>query len=350
MKKLTLLFLCLLLGGCATYRYGKGQKPYEKGYVVTRQNIAIPEYTLGKDNAVPGDLKLAKERFKRRKGRVEKYYKKMGLIENRFKQYIVNNMVNMVKFIGGVFTLPYRAYEDYRYEHNKKYHEKVVRQSDREDAAEKAKNKTLRQELSAYIQEDLAKEPPTPEALAPEPEKKPEVVAQQQPEPVKEAPVEPAQELPEKEVKIAASAEVPPAAKEPEEAPEPVPVQVAPSQSPTPKQKASFMESILKQLSKSKSGQINQPKAIIVAKPRKGISPLKVKFYGADSYSKGAKIISYEWDFGDGDKSTGRNPVNIFWCKSFGTTQFQVTLTVKDANGNTDTANTVVEAKTRPAR
>lgn len=350
MKKFTFLVFCLLLcSGCATYRYGKGQSPYDKGYVVTRQNIAIPEYTLGKDNTVPADLKVAKERFKRRKVTVEKYYKKMGLVENRFKQYIFNNMVNMLKLIGGVLTLPYRAYEDYRYTNNKAYHEKVVRESEQEDSAEKAKMKTLHQELNAYIQEDLAKEPPIPEAA------------------IEEIPAASAPEPPGPEVKIETSAEVP-AVKEP------LPVQTvqppveevkaeAPAvvQQPAPKQKTGIMESILKQLSgkdkpkakprpKPKPGVIGQPKAVISARPQKGASPLKVQFYGSGSYSKSAKIISYEWDFGDGDKSTDRNPVNTFWCKSFGTTQFEVTLTVKDTNGNTDTARAIVEVKTKPVK
>ncbi len=398
MKKLTFLFLCLLFcSGCATYKYEKGAKaPYNKGYVVTRQNYMIPEYTVGKDNVVPSDLKLARERFKRRRHTVENYYKQMGLIENRFKQYVVNNMANMLKLVGGVFTLPYRAYEDYQYTHNKAYHDKIVRESEQDDAAEKIKFKTLRQELNTYIQDDLAKEPPMSEAAVSQPEKQQEVTPPQpQPESAKEAVAEPVKEAPVEQVKEAVqeTAEVKPEApvetpvvKEPEKISEPDLIQetkpapvveepkseapaiveekkpeVAVSAQPAPKQqKSGFMDKLLKQLSKKsqpkpkpkpklKAGQ-GQPKAIISAKPAKGISPLKVQFHGDGSYSKGAKIIAYEWDFGDGDKSTERNPVNTFWCKSFGTTQFNVTLTVKDTDGNTDTASAIVEVRTKPAK
>ncbi|MFA5096840.1 MAG: hypothetical protein WC478_05825, partial [Candidatus Omnitrophota bacterium] len=76
--------ILLLLSGCATYSLKKGAAPpYNKGYIVTRYDRLIPEYTIGKDNMVPEDEQLARARFRRRRVEVESYYKKMGYIENR---------------------------------------------------------------------------------------------------------------------------------------------------------------------------------------------------------------------------------------------------------------------------
>jgi len=90
----------LLLSGCATYSFQKGQSPYNKGYVAARYGRVIPEYTLGKDNSVP-DEQIARERFRRRRVEVESYYKQMGYIENRFKQMFVDPPVFIVNSIFG---------------------------------------------------------------------------------------------------------------------------------------------------------------------------------------------------------------------------------------------------------
>lgn len=85
MKKILILIaLVVFLSGCATYKFQRGLKPYDKGYVVSRDDYTIVEYTIGKNNSVP-DLGLARQRFKKRRNIVEHYYKKMGYIENRFK-------------------------------------------------------------------------------------------------------------------------------------------------------------------------------------------------------------------------------------------------------------------------
>ncbi len=158
MKKIfILLVLGLFLSGCATYKFLPGKEPYDKGYVVSRENRAIPEYTIGQDNSVP-DLKLAKERFKRRKAVVEHYHKKMGYIQNNFTMMFWDP----VQFIGGavkgVFYLPYIIYSDYRYEHDPKYREKISKLEREQDAREKAYIEKLTDELNLYIQKDLAKE------------------------------------------------------------------------------------------------------------------------------------------------------------------------------------------------
>ncbi len=57
-------------------------------------------------------------------------------------------------------------------------------------------------------------------------------------------------------------------------------------------------------------------------------SPGTVDFADHSSAAKGARLVSWNWDFGDGSKSTQRNPSHQY---SPGT--YNVTLTVRDSNG-----------------
>lgn len=147
--------MAALLAGCAPYKVQRGLRPYDKGYVVIRDGKLIPEYTVGKDNSVPQDLSLAKARFKRRKARVEDYYKKMDLIENRFKENVPDRLRFMGKMIGSVFCLPGRVVSSYRYELDPKYRQKVDRQEAAAYAKEEENKKKLKAELADYIQKDL---------------------------------------------------------------------------------------------------------------------------------------------------------------------------------------------------
>jgi PKD repeat protein len=84
-------------------------------------------------------------------------------------------------------------------------------------------------------------------------------------------------------------------------------------------------------------------KAIIVAKPLKGFSPLTVRFYGNRSHSAAGRIVSYSWEFGDGDTSTKANAVNTYYSGSVEPKQFTATLTVRDNKGNSATSTATVE-------
>lgn len=160
MKKiLVLVALTVFLSGCATYKFQLGKKPYDKGYVVSRDDFTIPEYTIGKDNNVP-DLELARQRFKKRKGIVEHYYKKMGYIENRFKMAFLDPCILGLKAIGGLFRLPFVAVSDYKYEHNPKYREKIKKREQEQDAKEEARIQELKGALNVYIQKELTRERP----------------------------------------------------------------------------------------------------------------------------------------------------------------------------------------------
>jgi hypothetical protein len=299
-KKISIfLFLCLLLSGCATYKFQRGSPPYDKGYVVSRDDYSILEYTVGKDNSVPEDLDLAKQRFQRRKVTVEEYYKQMGYIESRFKETFWNPPVMLVKFIGGIFRLPFIAISDYKYEHNPQYREKIKKQEEKQAATEEAHIQKLKEQLSAYIQKDLAKEPPPPPAP-------PKI------ELAKIEPEVPPQEKPISEVTPEISSQVKPKPAEPK----------------------------FRTTSKP-------PIAVIIAQPTKGYSPLKVHFYGEKSHSPSGKIVSYYWEFGDGDTSTKENPINTYWSATYGSRNFTATLTIKDNKGNTASASKVIEVMTK---
>ncbi len=84
------------------------------------------------------------------------------------------------------------------------------------------------------------------------------------------------------------------------------------------------------------------PTAVIVAVPRKGYSPLRVKFSGGRSRAKKGRIVSYHWEFGDGDVSKKESAVNTFYSGSFDPKDFTVTLTVQDDSGNTATTTATI--------
>lgn len=362
-----LLFLLLFLSGCATYKFQKGQPPYDKGYVVSRDNYTILEYTVGKDNSVP-DLEIAKERFKRRRTSVECYYKKIGSVENRFKQVFWDYPAMIVKFIGGVFRLPFIAIADYKYEHNPQYREKVKIREEKEDLAERERIKSLKEQLNKYIQNDLAKETPQPvkqESIPVKPVGEAAVTTspsvEQKIETIKPAPSEPmatssveaekkSAEMLTAEIKLEPSEEK--SVELPSQKPPATPEEnVLPAQAPeqATQQKKEESERVadewLKRMEMEEQARKSAHgcQAVIIANPIKGKSPLKVKFNGLRSRSPAGKIISYHWEFGDGDTSANPKPTNTYWSTAYGSRYFTVTLTVEDSKGNTATSSKVIE-------
>jgi len=286
-KILILLFFTFILSGCATYKFKKFGPSDKQGYLVTYDDESILEYTVGKDKTLP-DLPLAKERFKRRRSTVEYYYKKMGLIEPRLKEVFWNPAAMFVDFLGGIFRWPYTAITDYKYNRNPKYKERADKLDEQKEALEKARVDSLKNKLDAYVAADLAKE------------------------------------FPMQDVAVVVSP-----------APVPLPVETKPVVEPI---------SVVKEVPIVKSSE--PPVTIIVAKPTKGYSPLKVNFSGQKSYAKSGKIVSYLWDFGDGDTSTKKNPDNVYWSTTYGVRTFIATLTVKDSNGLTSSSTTTIEIST----
>ena len=73
------------------------------------------------------------------------------------------------------------------------------------------------------------------------------------------------------------------------------------------------------------------PKADFIAIPREGITPLVVDFYDKSVDDSG--IVSWLWDFGDGNTNTEQNPTHTYSNEG----PFTVTLTVTDDQGLSDT-------------
>ena len=74
--------------------------------------------------------------------------------------------------------------------------------------------------------------------------------------------------------------------------------------------------------------------AAITVDAAMGEQPLPVRFNGGQSVSLSGKIVSYDWDFGDGAKTRDVDPVHTYEKAG----RYQATLTVRDEQGKTDTA------------
>lgn len=81
----------------------------------------------------------------------------------------------------------------------------------------------------------------------------------------------------------------------------------------------------------------SQPEASYTADPKAGPAPLKVKFTDTSS-DPGGSIVSWDWDFDDGETSDLQNPSHIF--DDVGT--YRVRLTVTDDDGLTDTYSSII--------
>jgi PKD repeat protein len=73
--------------------------------------------------------------------------------------------------------------------------------------------------------------------------------------------------------------------------------------------------------------------------PYSGIQASAVHFDGSGSNDPDGTIVSYEWDFGDGNTGTGMNPSHIYTAAGV----YTVTLTVTDDQGLTDSDETTAE-------
>lgn len=310
MKKCCIILIFgVLLQGCATYRVQQGGSAYGKGFVVSRNSNIIPEYTVGADNAYPAQ-EIAKERFNRRRKRVESYYKRMGFMDSRFKQFFIEPPSVFFGFIAGIFRLPFIALSDYKYNNDPVYKEKMDQLEDAEYNAERERVNKIKDELKAYIKEDLNSESLTADT-----------VSSLKKESVAEGAVKP---LP----SVDKTAIIPQPVKEGAKA-------VSPEAAKPVKEEA------IKQKPAAKI------EAVICLKPQTGPSPLKVNFSAAKSFSSAGRITSYSWDFGDGDKSNKRNTSNTYWSTTYGTREYTVTLNVTDSNGNTASSSALIRVVNR---
>ncbi|MCM8796850.1 MAG: PKD domain-containing protein [Candidatus Omnitrophica bacterium] len=339
MKKIAVLFLLIIFSaGCASvYKYHTGKPPFNQGYVVSRRGYVIPEYTLGKDNSVPADIKVAQQRFQRRKDTVEDYYKKMGHIKNGFKATVIDSVFMTGEFILGILRWPFTAISDYRYNHNPQYRHKMDRLEQEKENRETERIRRLKVALNKYIEQDLV----TKEGLVPTSSPVEEKTVSGQVE-------RNTQEISSAELQ-AGETHQQAASLVKKEAAETEAEEISAAGLPKGEAQQSSVVSESAALKKLEEEMIQQKisyspvKCIIVAKPIKGFSPLTVRFNGKKSYSSAGKIVSYAWDFGDGDASTKPNPINTYYSGSVDPRQFTATLTVLDAKGNSATSAVTIE-------
>jgi PKD repeat protein len=74
------------------------------------------------------------------------------------------------------------------------------------------------------------------------------------------------------------------------------------------------------------------------ATPQNGLAPLQVQF--SANASGGDAPLTYDWEFGDGNTSTNKDPVHTYQNSG----QFTATVTVTDANGDTATGTVDIDA------
>jgi len=353
-KILILIFLGFILSGCATYKFQKSANSSVQGYLACYDGQPILEYTVGKEKSLP-DLVLAKERFKRRRTTVEYYYKKMDKIETRLKTFFWDPPAMLVDLIGGIFRWPFMAVADYKYNRNLKYKEKEDKLDEQKEELEKARVNTLKEKLAVYIAQDLNKESSSQNAVAAAfevakieaaPESLPMVpVLSTTPEVVPKAEVPISLETV-SQIPVVEPVSVPEVGSIPALVVDPPPVSAVEAISAPVVEPPMVIQPVIKNKVVVKPVLV-PPVAVIVAKPLKGISPLKVIFFGQKSFSKSGKIVAYNWDFGDGDTSTKKNPENTYWSTTFGARNFTATLTVRDDVGNTSSANVIIEVITK---
>lgn len=93
------------------------------------------------------------------------------------------------------------------------------------------------------------------------------------------------------------------------------------------------------------------PKAVANQSVKYGPKPLSVQFDGSASSDPENGVISYLWDFGDGSATSSIvNPSHTFSPSTDDPTSFNVTLTVTDNTGQTNTTNLLVSVNNTPPR
>jgi len=91
-----------------------------------------------------------------------------------------------------------------------------------------------------------------------------------------------------------------------------------------------------------------KPIAIASSDVQYGNSPLTVQFKGSESFDPKNEPISYFWDFGNGMTSTDVNPEMDFISDNEAPKRFDVSLTITDSIGQTNTADLVISVNNLP--
>lgn len=88
------------------------------------------------------------------------------------------------------------------------------------------------------------------------------------------------------------------------------------------------------------------PSAIFTYSPTESQAGEAVTFNASESKPDGGYIVSYKWDFGDGNVTTIADPITIHVYSTFGV--YNVTLTVSDSENESDTVSDTVRVWAYP--
>lgn len=93
-----------------------------------------------------------------------------------------------------------------------------------------------------------------------------------------------------------------------------------------------------------RQGENQPPEAVISLSPTEGYAPLEITCDASGSLDPDGEIVSYEWDFGDGEKGSGVTIVHTYQDDG----DYTVQLTVWDDKGATDAATAQVKVLNPP--
>lgn len=144
---------CVFICGCATtYKFAPGGKKYDNGYVVQRNDVIVPEFTVDNLGRAPADLNVAKERFRRRKKTIIRFYQEMG--------YFGSTITEDAQLFLSAFTVPVRTpiegVKYNKYKTDPAYRAKIDAQDLEEEKKEQEKLRAIEDRMREYIEKDIA--------------------------------------------------------------------------------------------------------------------------------------------------------------------------------------------------
>ena len=154
-RLLIILAASFWAAGCVPlYKFQKDERPYQ-GYVVKRNEYLIPEFTTDTEKKAPESLEAAKQRLKRRKATVVRYYRKMELIAPP-------DFVTFPKLFGNtflfIFRWPFVITHEIRYSRSPAYRQRQDARAEHKYQKELAQKRQLQEELNQYIRQDVENE------------------------------------------------------------------------------------------------------------------------------------------------------------------------------------------------
>ncbi|MBU2540379.1 MAG: hypothetical protein KJ593_00595 [Candidatus Omnitrophica bacterium] len=152
---LLLFAVCIaavFLSGCAAiYKIERAGKKYNNGYVVKRNEVIIPEFTIDNQGKAPEDIKTAEQRLKRRKKKILHFYEEIGYFGSR----VMENTRLFLASFSAPFRAPVEGAKYHKYENDPDYRAKIDAQDEEEERIEQERIESIQAQMQQYIEEDL---------------------------------------------------------------------------------------------------------------------------------------------------------------------------------------------------